>query len=635
MFIRKKIKNLKGKSYIQHQLLKSIRTSSGPRQEVILNLGELDLPKNEWKTLADAIENKVNNQDAFSFLKQDESIIKLAEHFAQMIISKKLNEHRVIQQQEPALLTEEEFVEEDEQHFENVDVNSVKTTESKSIGAEYILNDQMNQYGIDEILSDAGMDANQIDYAKILIIGRAVHPSSERETARWVNENSGVKELINSDVKVYDNALHRTAVALWKNRTTIEERLRKKAKDLFSLEEKFILYDLTNTYFEGRKENCQIAQHGGHSKEKRNDCKQVTLALVVDAQGFPKESKVLKGNISEPSTLSDILKEVKKMGSENEKKTIVIDAGIASEENIALIKKEKMSYVAISRKQKYDSSLWKNSKEKEVMLNDNKTKLRLKLAIVEDEQNDDENEKEAFLLCQSPLKEIKEKQILEKRMNNFEEALTKIKKGLKKSRTQKTFGKIMERIGRLKEKYHIGSCFDIEVKHENNVTKEIIFTKNPKGKAKLENLGEYVIRTNRLDLNEEEISCIHRSLTNIENAFRSMKSELGMRPNYHKNEESTIAHIFITVVAYHIVCAIIKRLSHAGMNSTWATIRNILSPHDRAITCFNTDDNHCIYIRNTTNANLSQKKIYDKLRLKHDPLKNIKIKIPIKEQGKM
>ena len=658
MYIRSKIKMRNGQVYEQHQLLKSIRTPLGPRQEVILNLGTLKLPKDQWKRLANAIESKWNNQT--SFFKETPEIETLASHFAQMIISKELNKQNLSKEDREVSVWDEEDIDEppevppeapseappEEPDYERVDIHSMKTTESKSIGAEQVILDQMKRYGFDGILKDLGMDSKRIEVAKLLIVGRAAHPSSERELARWVNANSGIQELIGSDEKVYDNALHRTAVALWENKKRIEEKLRKRAKDLFSLDEKVILYDLTNTYFEGKKEGSLIAQFG-KSKEKRRDCKLATLALVVDSEGFPKESHILEGNISEPKTFKDILKEIREMGEGEEKKTIVIDAGIATDENLALIRKEKMSYVAISRKQRYPASLWEGSEEKKVLLNDNKTELRLKLALIDtDTEHKEEGGKEggeegepspreAFLLCQSPHKEKKEKQILERRMHSFEQALKKLQEGLKNPRAQKRYDRIMERIGRLKERHRVGHCFDITVEHENNLVQTIIFKENLKAKAQWEELGEYVIRTNRLDLEEASISSIHRSLSMIESSFRSMKSELGMRPNYHKKEAPTIAHIFITVIAYQMVCAILKRLSDGGINVTWNTVRNILDSHDRVVTTFNTDDDHCIYIRNTTVPNANQKKIYNALRIKHDPLKNIKLKRKIQHTSKM
>jgi transposase len=624
MFIRRKIKTLKGQSYEQHQLLKSVRTDRGPRQEVVLNMGSLDLPKEQWKDLANAIEEKLNNQAPFSFEESCQEVEKLAAHYAQMILSKSLNRaaeeatHDDVNQESPAQQTAA--------NYQNVDINSVRTSESRSIGAEYVMAEQMNQYEFDKILGDLDFSPKQIDYAKHLIIGRAVHPSSERELARWINDDSAVKELIGSTEAVYDNALHRTAVMLQEHGAAIQKSLRLKAKDLFSLDETIVLYDLTNTYFEGRKQGSAKAQFG-RSKERRTDCKLMTLALIVDAQGFPKQSHILEGNVTEPGTLEGMLESIRALGHSTEKKTLVIDAGIASEENIALLREKKISYVAISRMQSYPPSLWEQSVEKKLLLQDQKTELTLKLGIARTEATGDQAAyQEAFLLCHSPHKEAKEKQIIESRLNKFEAAIGELHAGLSKTRTTKKYGKIMERIGRLKEKYSVGNYFDIEVNEHEGIVHSITCERNLKGAAKSENLGKYVIRTDRIDLSEEELSGVHRSLTTIEGSFRSMKSDLGLRPNYHKCETATTAHIFLSVLAYHIVCPILRRLSDAGLNYTWNTVRNLLSSHDRVVTAFNTDDGHCVFVKNTTSANLSQKSLYNALRIKHDPLENIYFK---------
>ena len=591
-------------------------------------MGELNLPKEQWKALANAIEAKLNNQSAFAFEENSTEVENLAGHFAQMIISKRLNENRDASgSKEPQERTENTA---DKVDYQTVDVNSVTTSQSKSIGAEYVLAEQMSRYRFDAILQRLDFSAKQIDYAKELIIGRAVHPSSERELVRWINDDSALKELIGSDERVYDNALHRTALLLWEHRVFIEQSLRQAAKELFLLDETIILYDLTNTYFEGRKAESLKAQFG-KSKEKRNDCKLMTLALVVDALGFPKESHVLEGNVSEPDTLAGMLDTLENLGKPGERKTIVIDAGIATEENIALLKSRQFSYVAVSRKQSYDPLLWAQSKEVKLLLNDRKTELSVRLAIVESfSKEDTEVSHEAFLLCRSPQKAIKERQIAEKRMQGFETELESIHAGLSKPRTQKKYGKIMERIGRLKQRYGVGNCYAIEIEQQDSVVKAIRFKKNRAGQSKSEGFGDYVIRTDRVDLDESAISTIHRSLTRIEGSFRAMKSDLGLRPNYHKGEEATQAHIFLSVLAYHMVCPVLHRLCQSGLNYTWNSVRNTLSSHDRVVTSFNTEQGECIHVRNTTEANLNQKNIYNALRIKTDPLKNIVVKQKIK-----
>ena len=611
---------------MQHQLLKSVRTERGPRQEVVLNMGELDLPKEHWKDLANAIEAILNNQTSLQFEQSNQEVEKLAGHFAQMIISKRLNQ----QQQDDSQLDcdQGEQCPQEKTDFCNVDINSIRSSQSKSIGGEYVVCEQMKQYKFDEILKQLDFSPAQIDYAKHLIIGRAIHPSSERELVRWINHDSALKELISSNELVYDNALHRTAVMLLEHQSAIEKHLKNKAAELFSLDEKIILYDLTNTYFEGKKAGNSKAKFG-RSKEKRSDCKLMTLALVVDSLGFAKESHVLEGNVSEPGTLAGMLESIKTLGKPNEKKTVVIDAGIATEENIALLKAEQIAYIAISRKQSYDQVIWAESEEKKILLNNKINEFTVKLAMV-GEETDTEDSREALLLCHSPEKELKEQQIVEKRMTKFERALEQLHAGLSKPRAQKRHGKVMERIGRLKEKFHVGNCYDIDVQQHDGIVKTITFKKNPTGQIKSEKFGKYVIGTNRIDLNEEEISSIHRNLTTIESSFRAMKTDLGLRPNYHKCEEATTAHIFLSVLAYHIVCPILKRLSDSGLDYTWNSVRNILSSHDRVVTSLNTDQNYCIHVRNTTTANLSQKSIYNALALKHDPLKNTTSKTKIK-----
>ena len=612
MFIREKSKTVKGKKYIQHQLIESIRTSAGPRQRLVLNLGFLDLHQDKWKELANTIESEVHKQSRLFVT--DPQIEKLARHYAKVIIRDKLNkahESSAGDNGADSLSTD----------YQSVDVNSVSSSEARKIGAEHVVLAQMREYKFDKMLKELGFTENQVNYAKILIAGRLVNPSSERETARWANEDSAILELLQAKINVYDTALHRTAVMLWEQHDKIEQGLSQAAREIFGLKETIILYDLTNTYFEGSKKGSKIAKHA-KSKDKRNDRPVITLALTLDGQGFPKQSKVYEGNISEPGTLEKMLDELSSVvDGFNFQKTIVIDAGIATEDNLEIIKRKQFKYLAVSRKKSYGDNFWQGSQEQEIKLSDQKTRLNVKLL---------KTKKESYLLCHSEAKEAKEKAILERRLKKFEEGLNGMTKGLKKKRTHKKYDQIIERIGRLKEKYGVGSLYDIDVKHEKGVVTKIIFNKNPNGKAKEKRVGEYVIRTNRLDLTEEEISKIHRTLTTIEDSFRSMKSELGLRPNYHKRDGTGTAHIFITVIAYHIIAGILKKLRTNGINYSWRTIRNILSTQVRVTTSFKTEDQATIHIRTTTTPTLKQSDLYSKLGLVQKPLKQVKIKLPTK-----
>ena len=607
MFIREKPKTIKGKKYTQHQLIESVRTPLGPRQQIVYNFGYLNLEKEKWKELANRIESKLCNQSHL-FVSTKE-IEKLAEHYVQLIIKNRLS----------AEAQKDEILEDGEKsspRYESVDINSCASSDARTIGAEHVVLSQISEYRFDKILGPLGFTDKQISYAKMLISSRLVHPASERETSRWLRESSGLLELLQKDMQVYDNALHRTASMLWKNHESIEKSLSGSARELFSLKENLILYDLTNTYFSGSKRGSQIAKHGGNSKEKRNDRPLVTLALTVDEEGFPKQSKILDGNVSEPETLINVLDELAKNNSLfDSRKTIVIDAGIATEENLKFVREKGFYYVAVSRKKSFENDFWTHANEKEIMLANGKDRLKINLTRTEEE---------AFLLCHSNAKEIKEEAIVQGKLNKFREALNQLKDGLQKKNTQKSYGKIMERIGRLKEKYKVGNLYDIKVSSKKNIVTNITFKENPKGNAKENRYGKYVLRTNRLDLTDEEISKTHRSLTTIEDSFKSMKSYVGIRPNFHKNDFMTTAHIFITVIAYHILAAILKKLKDGGKNYSWNTVRNKLSSHVRVTSTFNTELGKTVHLRTSTIPTMEQQEIYKELNIKQHPLKHIK-----------
>ena len=615
MFIREKTRKSKSKKrYIQHQLIEAIRTSVGPRQRIVLNLRHLHLPQEKWKDLANCIEGLLTNQR--SLLPQDPEIEAKARHYARQI-----RQARLARVQE-SIESKEAAVKEDVQ-YEQVDINSLITNDAKTIGAEHVVISQMDEYGFDKILKGLNFTEKQIDYARMLIVGRMLHPGSERETVRWLCETSAVGELLGSRVKIYDTALHRTAVLLWENHVAIEQELSNRAREIFSLKETVILYDLTNTYFEGSKRGSKIAKHY-KSKEKRNDCPLITLSLTIDEEGFPKQSKVWEGNVSEPSTLEDILLGLKKDESLfSTQRTIVMDAGIATEDNIALIKRRGFKYVAVSRKRTYDDSFWSEVEDEKITLSDGKTMLSMKLARTEEE---------VFLLCHSEAKEAKESAILLRREEKFEQELLAIKEGLKKKRKLKKYDKIMERIGRFKERYKVGNLYTINVKQTDGKVTDIQFDKNEQCRTKEAAVGTYVLRTNRLDLCAQEISRIHRSLTTVEASFRNMKGNLGLRPNFHHDDIPTIAHVHVTVLAYHMLAGILKKLRTGGIHYDWNTIRNILQSHIRVTTTMNTEDGHVIDVRTCTAPTEKQHMIYNKLRIKHTPLGGKYIKISTKTQ---
>jgi hypothetical protein len=203
---------------------------------------------------------------------------------------------------------------------------------------------------------------------------------------------------------------------------------------------------------------------------------------------------------------------------------------------------------------------------------------------------------------------------------------------LKKKRTLKKYDKIMERIGRFKERYKVGNLYTINVKQTDGKVTDIQFVKNKQCHTKEASVGTYVLRTNRLDLCSEEISKLHRSLTTVEESFKHMKGDLGLRPNFHHEDIPTIAHVHVTVLAYHMLAGILKKLRTEGVHYNWNTIRNLLATHVRVTTTMNTEDGHVIDVRTCTTPTEKQHTIYNKLHIKHTPLGRKHMKSSVKTQ---
>jgi hypothetical protein len=190
---------------------------------------------------------------------------------------------------------------------------------------------------IDGYLKSRGWNDDQVNLAATHIIGRTVYPASEHKTVSWIKENSAVCELTGYNVeKITKDKLYEITKKLYEEKSGLENHLSRCTNELFKLQDKIILYDLTNTYFEGRMKNSKIAKFG-RSKEKRRDAKLIVLAVVINTDGFLKYSDIFEGNTSDCSTLETVITKLnKRVCYTGGKPIIVMDAGIATEANIPI-----------------------------------------------------------------------------------------------------------------------------------------------------------------------------------------------------------------------------------------------------------------------------------------------------------
>jgi transposase len=591
MYIRKVTHADKnGKTYHTFKLIESVRTDRGPRQRMVLNLGtDFSVPEEKWKELADRIEEIVTGQNRLLPCAQD--IEECATRYARNVIAY----HGQEKKESPA------------PDYHRIDVDTVDHEHVRSIGAEHVVYETMKTLGLPDLFTSFGFNKPACEAAIGVIAARLIAPSSERATHLWLQTMTALGDLVRADfTDMSQDRVYKVADMVLAHKQEIEDHLRSKESSLFSLPERIILYDLTNTFFEGSGKYNKKA-HFGKSKEKRSDCPLLTLGMVLDADGFPKKTEVFNGNVSEPGTLEEMVTSLSSLPLQT-KPLIVMDAGIATEDNILWLKDHLYDYIVVSRKKKIEIPT-----EMITVREDHRRVIRAGLIHDTDE---------VTLICHSTDKEIKEAGIDNLFERRFEEGLKRVHDALHKKHGVKLYDKVWEKIGRLKERNRrIARRYEITVeKDDKNLATAVTWQR----KNEDHHPGVYVLRSNRRDLTASQFFDIFSLLTDIEDAFRSMKSELGLRPVYHQKEHRSDGHLFITVLAYHILQTIRFTLKKEKISDSWSTIRKVLSSHVRLTTTMKRDDGKVIHIRKSSSPEASHKRIYDALHLSCHPGRTVK-----------
>ena len=582
MYIRKtKTRSINNTNHFTYRLVESRRDPAGKvKQHTLLNLGahysiieESDLP-----LLSQRIENIISGQQ--SLLPLTDNLETEAQRIANLVIKKHAK---------PLIYDDKN----DQVQYREVDIGTIENSDIKTVGSEHLAYETAKKINLIGILSECGLSEKEINSAMATIIGRLIAPGSEVSTVNYLRNNSALDEILATDFSnLHKNKLYKISDVLIKHQKEIEQKLYFKEKELFALSEIVTLYDLTNTYFEGESNGNDYGAYG-HSKEKRKDCKLVTLALVLDGSGFPKKSHIFKGNIAEAGTLQSMLEKIS-----DKKAVVVMDAGIATEANITWLNDNNYKYLVISRKR--NQSL--PDIEGVVVKDDPENKITTFLL---------NNDQEAELYGHSQGVEKRSGKILEKYINRFEEELKKIANGLQKKTGTKKYDIILQRIGRIKEKYSmVARQFNINIIADDTKGKVTAISWENTTEKQHKKPGIYCIRTNQIELNNQQIWNTYRMLNDIEEAFRTLKTDLGLRPIFHQTTDRISGHIFISVLAYHILHSVRYQLKLSNINDSWQTIMFKLSTHYRITTSLQQKNAKPIHIRKSTRANPEQLKIY-------------------------
>ena len=605
MYIRKTTKSVRGRDYHTYLLVESVQTDRGPRQRTICSLGSVPpAPREEWPGLVRELEAAQSGQ--LPLTEPSPAFASLLQHRPAL--------------ESPPVSSEAGRLPPGDEEVVAVRPGRVSVEQAREAGPVHVGHQFWLRLGVDEVLSGAGFSEQACRLTELMTLNRLIAPRSEHAMPDWF-AHSALADILGIDLsRVDDDALYRHLDRLHPKRAEIEAALAKREEQLFNLDGTVYLYDLTSSYFEGQCLANDQAKRG-HSKDHRPDCKQVVVGLVVDREGFPKAHEVFDGNRSEGTTLGEMLE---RLGTRaGPAATVVVDRGMTSAQNLKEIREHGFHYMVASRQSERTQYLeefeneggWQALERTPSPTNPSQHKSRVWIKPGPD------GEGPVLVLCRSEGREEKDRAIRTTHEKRFLSSLTKLQARVSSGRL-KAEAKIQQAIGRIKERYprvarfYLVTCPD--------ASGQLSWQVDEARKHRAEELdGSYLLKTSRTDLTAEEIWGTYILLTRVEAAFRAMKSPLAERPIFHQLERRVQTHIFLCVLAYHLLMAIEKTCRDRKLHTSWATLRDQLSTHQIVTMVLPTPDGRTLTIRKATTPEAEPRKLYRILGIPEEPMKPV------------
>ena len=603
MYIRKSSRTYKGKTYFNYVLVESSLTPKGPRQKIICSLGDLrPRPQSAWLELAHKLTSALSGQsDLLDGQAPDTEL--------QQLVAK------VQASRPPSLATTAVDPAATNSDLLAVHVDQVRTEESREAGPVHVGYQFWLRLGLDGILAQTGLSERVRQLTCAMTLNRLIHPASELAMPDWIR-STALADLLQIDFQhLGEDALYRNLDQLYTQRVAIEAALAEREKTLFGLDQTVFLYDVTSTFFEGLALANPKARRG-YSRDHRPDCKQVLIGLAVNRDGFPLAHEVFSGNRHDSTTLEQMLTALDQRVGLHPGQTVVVDRGMSGEENLQKIVARKLHYLVA---EPYGArSDWVEEFENDEDFREvkretsptnpfqRKSTIQVKVRQVGGETH---------VLCLSSERKEKDRAIREAHEKKLLLDLEKLAKRVAKGKGRGTKpAEVLESIGRLRERYsRVARYYHMEYDSQTKVFRYSLDTAKRERAEKLD--GSYLLKTDRGDLSADEAWRIYTLLTRAEAAFRTLKTPLGERPIFHHKEGRVEAHIFLCVLAYHLLISIEKTLLDAGVHTSWATVRETLKTHQVNTIVLPTDGGMVLRIRQGSTPETVHRELYQKLRI--------------------
>lgn len=554
MFLRRFQKRKNGKSHVYWALVETYRTAKGPRQRIVSYLGELkESEQSGWAQLSAKLNKGAASNDQQKPSRVQQSLFDPLPRDDQ--VDGRLGSQPVL-----------------------VDLKGIRLEQTRDFGEVWLAWGLWRLLGLD-VLLEREMRRGRAEVpwhvvAAILTIARFCEPSSELHIETTWYRRTALEDLLNvSPEKVHTDRLYAGLDELLPHKETIEKHLKQRLGQLFDLDYELLLYDVTSTYFEGQcKRNPQAKR--GYSRDKRPDCLQVCIALVVTTDGMPLGYEVFAGNRHDSTTVEEIVEAMeKKHGQAN--RIWVMDRGMVSESNLSFVRSRQGRYIVGVPKaslRKFEADLVEKKDWDQV-----EAGVEVKLVPSPDGE-------ETFILARSAERREKEKAIHERFQQRMEEGLQKLKAAMESGRLRDE-STAHRRLGRLQGKNsRAAKAFDVTIQRMTDETTDTHASddqttnkarlnkddqKKSKNKAKKKprlqitwqrneqwaewarlSEGCYLLRSNLNDIDAKTLWKHYIQLTEAEWAFRITKDELVLRPIWHHKEDRVKAHILVCFLAY-------------------------------------------------------------------------------------
>ena len=432
-----------------------------------------------------------------------------------------------------------------------------------------------------------------------LVCYRLIDPGSEWRLHRLWFEQSAMADLLGADdALVEKNALYRCLDRLLTHKPALFAHLRSRWQDLFAADFEVLLYDLTSTYFESAPPQDEFdKRRHGYSRDKRNDCVQVVIALIVTPEGFPLAYEVLPGNTADCTTLRDMLRRIEAQYGKAQR-IWVMDRGIPTEE-------------ALAEMRQVDPPVW-------YLVGTPKGRLsKLEKALVglpwqAVRQGVDvkllPQEQEIYVLAQSHARIHKERAMRRRKLKWLWARLKQI------SAMELTREELLMKLGAARAKARAAwRLIDVEVA-PNAATFTFALNRNKLRQARRRE-GRYLLRTNLCDRDPAHLWQFYIQLVEIEGAFKNLKDDLQLRPIYHQLEERVEAHIFVAFVAYCLHVTLRARLKPLAPGLTPRAVLDKLAAIQMLDVHFPTTDGRTLILSRYTELNAEQKLLVNQLQL--------------------